>query len=184
MCKQWGLCFCSKIYWYRGKTMDEIWNVRSIGSRKIYLKLLLISFNHVNNVMCVFSCQRHLSVFLVNLSTTASNGSCMCLCIHMPVAMPRLIIFPVPLWRVDMSVHGSKNAERSFGCCCGEWHCKQNFQNTRDIWIRVFVYKFQYLIQIARVYLVCGVCLPPCIPSFYFYGKLFMSLQICPIIAS
>jgi hypothetical protein len=25
----------------------------------------------------------------------------------MPVAMPRLIVFPVPLWRVDMSLHVS-----------------------------------------------------------------------------
>jgi hypothetical protein len=26
----------------------------------------------------------------------------------MPVAMPRLIVFPVPLWRIDMSLHVSK----------------------------------------------------------------------------
>ena len=28
--------------------------------------------------------------------------------VYMPVAMPRLIVFPVPLWRVDMSLHVSK----------------------------------------------------------------------------
>jgi hypothetical protein len=28
--------------------------------------------------------------------------------VNMPVAMPRLIVFPVPLWRVDMSLHISK----------------------------------------------------------------------------
>jgi hypothetical protein len=26
----------------------------------------------------------------------------------MPVAMPSLIVFPVPLWRIDMSLHVSK----------------------------------------------------------------------------
>jgi hypothetical protein len=36
---------------------------------------------------------------------------------------------------VPKCVYTFQNAERSFGCCCRGWHCKQNFQYT--IYIRI-----------------------------------------------
>ena len=109
MCTQWGLGFCSKIYGYRGKAMEEIWNVWYIGSRKVYLKLLLISFNDVNNVMDVFTCHKP-KVFVcvvIKLVYDCIQWK-LNVTVYMPVAMPRLIVFPVPLWRIDMSLHVSK----------------------------------------------------------------------------
>ena len=64
---------------------------------------------------------------------------------------------------------------------CRGWHCKQNFQNAIDIWKTIFFYKFQCLTTMAWVYLVCGIKIPPCFSYVYLNGKLFMSLQICPI---
>ena len=52
--------------------------------------------------------------------------------VYMPVAMPRLIVFPVPLWRVDMSLHVSKRLKDLSTVAGGGWHCKEKFNRYSD----------------------------------------------------
>ena len=69
--------------------------------------------------------------------------------VYMPVAMPRLIVFPVPLWRVDMSLHVSKRL-KDLSTVAVEGGIAS--KNSIGIRMQVFVYKFQCLTQIAWVY--------------------------------
>jgi hypothetical protein len=39
-----------------------------------------------------------------------------------------------------------QNTERSFGCCSRGWHCRIHFQNTIEMRIHLFVYKFHKLL--------------------------------------
>jgi hypothetical protein len=73
--------------------------------------------------------------------------------VYMPVAIPRLIVFPVPLWRVDMSLYVSKRL-KDLSTVAVEGGIVR--KNTIGIRMQVFVYKFQCLAHIACVYL-CGL---------------------------
>ena len=70
--------------------------------------------------------------------------------VYMPVAMPRLIVFSVPLLRVDMSLHVSKRL-RDLSTVAVEGGIVR--KNTIGIRMQVFVYKFQCLTQIVWVFL-------------------------------
>ena len=95
--------------WVPGQIHGRNWNVCYIGSRKIYLKLLLLSFNHVNIVMGVFTCHKPKAFVCVFIKLVYHCIKWMLnVSVYMPVAKPRLIVFPVPLWRVGMSLHVSK----------------------------------------------------------------------------
>jgi hypothetical protein len=113
--------------------MEEIRNVCYIGSRKIYLRLLLISFNHVNNVMGVFTCHKPKAFVCVFIKLVYDciqwklNVS-----VYMPVAMPSLIVVPVPLWRVDMSLHVSKRLKDLSIVAVVGWHCKEKYNMYSD----------------------------------------------------
>jgi hypothetical protein len=52
----------------------------------------------------------------------------------MTVAMPRLIVFPVPLWRVDMPLHVSKTKKaestRSYISTLITRKCRKNMKNS------------------------------------------------------
>jgi hypothetical protein len=58
----WG--FPSKVYGYQAKPPEKFGKF-DIEGRKIYSKLLVISFNHVNNVMDIYtqSSQKHKLVY-------------------------------------------------------------------------------------------------------------------------
>ena len=70
--------------------------------------------------------------------------------VYMPVAMPSLIVFSVPLWRVDMSLHVSKRL-KDLSTVAVEGGIVR--KNTIGIRMQVFVYKFQCFTQVAWIYL-------------------------------
>jgi hypothetical protein len=114
---------------------------------------------------------------------TASNGSWISIWIcsnsnddshSCPIVAPKYVT----------CLYAFQNTEKYFLCCCRRWHCpgKQNFQNTIDIRIQVFVYKFQYLTKMAfGLTWFVGYNSHLAFHYFYFKSKLFMGLQICPI---
>jgi hypothetical protein len=132
----------------------------------------MFTHNQARNVLCLV---------LLNLSMTASNESWMSVWIcsnsngdshSCPIVAPKYVI----------CLYAFQNTEKYFLCCCTRWHCKQNFQNTIDIRIQVFVCKFQYLTKMAFG-LTWFVGYNSYLAFHYFYLKseLFLGLQICPI---
>jgi hypothetical protein len=149
MCTQWGFGFLLQNIWVPGQRHGRNLECLINRQQENLFKTTLISSNHVNNAVGVFTCHKPKAFVCVSIKLVYHciqwklNVS-----VYMPVAMPSLVVFPVPLWRVDMSLHVFKKAERSFGCCC---------QNTIDIRIQVIAYKYQCLTKIVWIYLVCGV---------------------------
>jgi hypothetical protein len=87
----------------------QFWNIWYIDSKKIYLKLLLISFNHVNKVIDVYTYHKPKAFVCVFIKLVYDCIQWnLKVSVNMTVAMPRVIVFPVPLWRVDISLHVSK----------------------------------------------------------------------------
>ena len=92
-----------------GGSPEIFLNIWYIDSKKIYLKLLLISFNHVNNVIDAYTCHKPKAFVcvLIKLVYDCIQWN-LKVSVNMTVAMPKVIVFPVPLWRVDISLHVSK----------------------------------------------------------------------------
>jgi hypothetical protein len=80
-----------------------------LDKRKVFFKLRLIFFNHINNVIDVYiqSSKRFFFdwYYCTCLRMHAMGAECLC----EYVAMTRFIVIPAPLWRVNMSLHVSKH---------------------------------------------------------------------------
>ena len=60
--------------------------------------------------MGVFTCHKPKAFICVFIKLVYDCVRCkLNVSVYMTVAIPRLIVFPVPLWRVDMSLHVSKS---------------------------------------------------------------------------
>jgi hypothetical protein len=81
--------------------------------------------------------------------------------VYMPVAMPRLIVFPVPLWRVDMSLHISKRLLFSVNV---------RFSLFLFLFVFVFFYFFFVYVKYWDIYIT--------IANFLFLGSFFMGFKV------
>jgi hypothetical protein len=113
----------------------------------IYLKLLLISFNHFNNVMDGYKQPPRKQFSL--------SGIIKYDCIQWELNV--WICSNVKTDSLSCHIVARKYVFTRFKTLKGGWHCKVNFQNTIEMRIPFFAYKFQRLTKMAWSYLVCGI---------------------------